>query len=162
MPNTDPITAWIALYAAVVSSIALGWNIYRALTDKGKLRVHCSIGDLIIPDGPEDENDCLVYKITNVGRKPVLVTHIGGTMKEKNFLISPNQIKWPKWLDPREYLLECTADLSILNDSLLCLWASDSLEKTYKVKKRVLKDLIKKGKEKSKSASWQPTNKAKE
>ena len=117
---------------------------------------------LINLGGPKDENDYLAYEITNVGRERVLVTHIGGTMKEKNFLISPNQIEFPKVLCPGEYLLECTADLSILNDSLLCLWASDSLEKTYKVKKRVLKDLIKKGKEKSKSASWQPTNKAKE
>ncbi len=162
MPNTDPITAWIALYAAVVSSIALGWNIYRALTDKGKLRVHCYISNVINLGGPKDENDYLAYEITNVGRERVLVTHIGGTMKEKNFSLSPNQIEWPRMLGPGEFLLEYTADLSILNDSLLCLWASDSLKKTYKVKKRVLKDLIKKGKEKSKSASWQPTNKAKE
>ena len=32
---------WVATYAAFVSTIALGWNIYRAYSDRGKLKVRC-------------------------------------------------------------------------------------------------------------------------
>ena len=146
--NEISLTTLIALYGAILSSVLLGWNIYRDLTDKGSLRVHCYIGNIIIPGGPKDENDYLVYSITNVGRKPTLVTHIGGKTKENDFMITPREL--PKMLKPGEYLLEYTRDLSILNDNLLCLWALDSFGKAHKVKKSVLKDLIKKGKEKSK------------
>lgn len=140
--NEISLTTLIALYGAILSSVLLVWNIYRDLTNKGKLRVCCSIGKIITPGGPKDENDYLFYNVTNVGRKPILVTRIGGKTKENDFMIKPRGL--PKTLNPGEYLSEYTPDLSMLNDNLLCLWAIDSLGKAHKVKKSVLKDLIKK------------------
>ena len=147
----DGITLTIAIYGALLSSILLGWKIYRDLTDRGRLRVHCSIGKIVIPGGPKDENDYLFYNVTNIGRKPIVVTHIGGSMTQQNFMILPKDL--PKTLKPGEFSHEYTTDLSCLNDNLLCLWAMDSLGKYHKVKRCVLKDLIKKEKNKNKNAT---------
>jgi len=146
--NEISLTTLIAVYGAILSSVLLGWNIYRDLTNKGKLRVHCNIGKLITSGAPKDENDYLFYNITNVGKKPILVTTIGGRTKEHDFMINPRGL--PKMLGPGEYLIEYSPDLSILNENLLGLCAIDSLGKVYKVKRRVLKNLVKRAKKISK------------
>lgn len=141
------LTSLIALYGAILSSVLLGWNIYRDLTDRGKLRVHCYIGNIIISCTPPDDTEYLMYIVTNVGRKPILVTHIGGKKRnKKDFFITSNN--FPKMLNPGEYLTEYTPDLSLLNENLVSLWAIDSLGKAHKVNKSVVKKLIKERKEK--------------
>jgi hypothetical protein len=133
-------TQGLALYGAIMSTILLGWSIYRGLTDKGRLYVHCYIGKLIGGQGKRDENDYLVYSITNIGRRPILVTTIGGKTKGNPFIINPRSL--PTMLKPGEYVIEYTPDLSIINDNLLQLFAIDSIGKYHKVRKRVLKSLI--------------------
>jgi hypothetical protein len=51
-------------------------------------------------------------------------------------------------LQPGEYLLEYSPDLSILNDDLSKLGVINSIGKTYHVKRKVVKELVKKVKEK--------------
>ncbi len=140
-------TTLIAIYGAILSSILLVWNVYRDLTDRGKLRVYCYIGNLISSAGLLDKNDYLVYSVTNVGRRPILVTHVGGKRKKDefaDFIIITDKL--PKMLNPGEFHLEYSPDLSVLDDDLVCLHALDSLNNSHKVKKAVMKDLIKKGK----------------
>jgi hypothetical protein len=139
-------TTWIALYGAVVGTASLLWNIYRHLTDKGRLKVYCYLGKIVSERGPKDENDYLVYNVTNVGRKPIFVDKVGGTTKVDKFILPPRKL--PKRLDPGETLLEYISDLSVLNDNLTSLWALDSLGKYHKVKKSVVKSLIEKAKKK--------------
>lgn len=142
--NTATIV--IAIYGAILSSIVFIWNVYRDLTNKGRLDVHCYIGKIIQPNGSVDDTRYLVYHVTNTGKKPVIVTHIGGsTKKHLNFMV--NCATLPKSLAPGEYLKEFTPDLSALNDDLISLHAISSLGKVYKVKKRVVKHLIRKAKE---------------
>ena len=140
-------TALLAIYGALLSSGLLGWTIFRDLTDKGKLKVYCYIGNLVRSHGPVDKNDYLVYSVTNVGRRPILVTHVGGKKKKDefaDFIIITDKL--PKMLNPGEFHLEYSPDLSVLDDDLVCLHALDSLNNSHKVKKAVMKDLIKKGK----------------
>ena len=136
------ITTLIAAYSAFVATFVLGWNVFRDLTDKGKLKVHCYIGNLIFPGGPTDNKDYLVYSVTNVGRRAVLVTHVGGQKKKKDFMIVPRDL--PKKLEPGDYLMEYTDDLSCLSKDLKTLFVIDSLGKQYKVKRATVRNLKKK------------------
>ena len=136
-------TDYIAIYAAILSSVAILWNLYRDITNRGRLRVNCYLGELVVPGMPKVEGDLLVYNVTNVGRKPVVVTHVGGARGDKHFMITPNVTAWPKALGPGEYVLEYTKDLSVLDDKLRFLAAWDSLGRVYRVKRRVVRHLKK-------------------
>lgn len=37
----------VAAYGAVVSTLVFGWNLYRAVSDRGRLRVRAHVRDLI-------------------------------------------------------------------------------------------------------------------
>ncbi|MNO50098.1 hypothetical protein D3C76_404640 [compost metagenome] len=49
----------------------------------------------------------------------------------------------PIKLEPGEYFSEYTNDLSVLSKDVKALVAIDSLSRTYKVKRKILKQLIK-------------------
>jgi hypothetical protein len=67
--------------------------------------------------------------VTNSGRRPVVVTHIGGAIaKDKHFMIN-TRTEMPRTLQPGEYFLEYSPDLSVLDESPQALWAIDSLGK---------------------------------
>jgi hypothetical protein len=136
-PSTTDI---LAFYGAVLSSLAITWNIYRDLTERGKLHVHCYLGKIAGPNLPPDDKDYLVYSVTNTGRKPIQVTHIGGARRGKDFIVIPRSL--PKMLSPGEYVLEYTSDLSVLDTSLRFLAAWDSLNRVHKVKRSVTRDLV--------------------
>ena len=136
----DIITIIIAAWGAILSSFLLGWNVYRDLTNRGKLRVICRIMNKVVPGIPKDETDYLVYEVTNVGRQPIMVTQIGGRKNGKDFIITSDQI--PKMLKPYEYILQETTDLSFINENLLELFAIDSSNKEHKMNKSGLKKLI--------------------
>ncbi|GIP46107.1 hypothetical protein J45TS6_45660 [Paenibacillus sp. J45TS6] len=59
------------------------WNIYLHFNDRGKLKVVCSIAD-IIGDGRVIKSNILSYNVTNIGRKPIYVSNIGGKYKNKD------------------------------------------------------------------------------
>lgn len=85
----------------------------------------------------------LVYNVTNIGRKPVVVTQVGGECKKakKEFLITPQNI--PKRLEPGEYLIEYTQNLNGITPDITNLCAWDSFGKVYRVKKSLTRKLIK-------------------
>jgi len=150
MEENISLTTVLALYGALVSSIVFGWNLYRDLTNKGKLRVHCFIGRAIIPGQPLDENEYLVYNVTNVGRQPIMVTDIGGSKNKEGFIIPSKHL--PKMMNPGEYILDYSPNLGLLTEKgLKDLWAVDSLGKYHKLRKSILKNLIKKARKRVKS-----------
>ena len=141
------LTTALAFYGALLSSILFGWNLYRDLTNKGKLRIHFFIGKGFIPGQPLDENEYLVYSLTNVGRQPMMVIHIGGSMKKDSVIIPSKHL--PKMLNPGEYILDYSLNLGLLTEKgLKNLWATDSLGKYHKLRKSVLKNLIKEARKK--------------
>lgn len=142
LPEID-LVAFLAVWGAILSSIAFGWNLYRDLTDRGKLRVHCFIGkiaDSASPRKPEELDDYLVYSVTNVGKRPILLKHIGGIEKKNNFIILPHN-PLPKMLLPGEYFLDYTEELDILDEDLRHLIAVDSLGRNHKVPRRQVRKL---------------------
>jgi hypothetical protein len=136
---------FVAFYGAIISSVVGAWNIYQSVNDRGKLKVHCYLAD-IVGDGRIMESNVLTYHVTNVGKKPVFVTEIGGSYKKsaggKHFLLKTRR-QTPIKLEPGEIFTEYTNDLSVLSKDVMALVAIDSLSRTYKVKRKILKQLIK-------------------
>src|SRR3972149_10233246 len=68
------LTVYIAIYGALLSTIAVGWNIYNNLQDKSKVRVETNFGFMF----PDKENKQFFFiKAINYGRRPVHLSSFG-------------------------------------------------------------------------------------
>lgn len=108
---------------------------FRDLADRGKLRVGCFIGKMAGRD-VTDERDYAVWSITNSGRRPIVVLHVGGELQQKgkNFIILPHA-QLPKTLAPGETMTEYSPDIEKLrNAKSLCVW--DTLGRIYRAPKQ--------------------------
>jgi len=139
------VTEFLAIWGAILSSVAIAWNVFRDVNDRGKLKIDAMIGKMV-PDHTDKEY--LVVTITNIGRRPVLVKSWGGMEKKKKdaknargIFIVPQGL--PRMLKEGEYHTEFTDDLTILSPELekICVW--DSTGKHWKVSRKNLKRLFK-------------------
>ena len=134
-------TTVLAVWGAVLSTISLAWNIRRDLFDRGKLEVVCYLATIQSEGGRPDSTLYLVYRVTNVGRRAVVVTHLGGARTKKtHFMVMPKQ-PLPRTLEPGQYFLEYT-DSRFLHDRPATLWAVDSLDRHWRLPRRALKRLL--------------------
>ena len=134
------VTAVIATYGAVLSTAIAAWSIYRDLMDRGRLEVQCFIGKMIGGAHARDDSDYLVWTITNIGRRPLMVKMVGGTNRgKKHFIIGPRDL--PKMLAPGEYTLEYSVDIGKISNDLKDLWALDSLGKYWKARRNAVKEV---------------------
>jgi hypothetical protein len=138
----NELTTFLAVWGAIVSTAAIIWNIRRDLVDRGRLRVICYFGQLRSGVEPEDPTTYLAYQVTNMGRRPVVVTHIGGAIRKGRHFMVNTRVGMPRTLQPGECFLEYTHDLSVLDQSPQSLWAIDSLGKHWKVPRKQLRQLL--------------------
>jgi len=136
-------TLFLAVWGAVLSTIAIGWNLFRDLTERGKLRVSCYIGKIVTENVGVDPNDYIVWCITNVGRQPILLTTIGGLNGNKTGFMLKSRIDLPKMLKPGEYVIDHCHELSILGADLKALTAHDSFNRTFKAPRKQIKKMKK-------------------
>ena len=110
---------------------------------RGRIKVSCYVGNKY-GTIQNDPTDYLVYSITNIGREPVMLTHIGGQYsKTKHFMITTTSVPLPHMLNPGEYILESFDDLTCINDELKCLTVIDSLDRVWKAPKKQVKKMKK-------------------
>lgn len=139
------ITIIIALYAAVISTLLLFWNIFIYKKDKGNLIVSCYFGkEFGVNYKSETE---LLFRITNIGRRDIVVTSIYGIDNKKmQFFIFPgfdNSPKLPKTLKPGEYIVEQVKNYEgIMKTNIKNLYVTDSIGNKYFVKKKEIKELV--------------------
>lgn len=140
------LTLLLAVWGAVVSSVALGWNIFTALRDKGRLKVEASVTRRL---GDKERTPHLSITITNVGRRPVYVTNVGGQLKKG---IDPKFPKFwmrmtgiPKMLKEAEYHTEIhpflEKDHHKIADIHVFTSAGDCFKLDRKVRISLLKDI---------------------
>jgi hypothetical protein len=131
------LTAWTAIYAALVSTATAAWTIYKDThRDRGRLRLEVGFRELI--DHRGIEHDIIVYRITNVGTKPVMVTNVGGLFKGgKGFIVNDHGI--PKKLDPGEFHSSLLRDYTGMDKGVTALTVYDSLGRTYWAGKKDVK-----------------------
>lgn len=149
--NPDDITFWIAIWGAILGTASFGWNIFRHVTDRGRLRVRCSIDFIVMPGAfplgairPRELK--LTYHVTNVGRRPIFLTQIGGGYAKKHFMILQRETPWPRELKPGDAYLgwgdQNPMDILLGNGEVKFLGAWDSMGKLYKTPRRDLQRLI--------------------
>lgn len=137
--NFQLLTFVLAVWGALLSTCVGLWNVYRDYTNRGHLHVHCYIGALGQMGVGVVKDNLLVYVITNDGRQPVRVAQVGGMHKEgeyRAFMIPSDRI--PARLEPGDDVIVYTDDLSVFDEPIEFLGATDSLGKTYRVPRKTL------------------------
>lgn len=88
---------WIALYGAVMSSVAVGWNIYNSVSlFRGRLKLDIS-RRIVVPRGEVDPTLWISCKVTNIGKSS---RHI----EQPNLAYSSHRVIHSKELAPLAFL----------------------------------------------------------
>ena len=154
------ITGLLAHYGAVLSSIALGWNLYRDLHDRAKLKLVAHLRRIassavgpqryaVTPDLPVAGKSQAVYiflDVTNVGRRPVKWVGWGGEYKQPaassgklSFVVIA--IDLPKMLAEGESHSEFTDNLHTEMENVKKIFLWDASGKNWNLSRRELKKL---------------------
>jgi len=151
------LTSVVAFYGAVLSTFGFGWNMYRDLLDKPRLKVQMGIRRLVpSPDGKvyqaqpdlpiqgSSEELFLVANVTNIGRRPVKWMGWGGEWIKPEatggaFIIQPRAL--PTVLKESESCSEYTDDLKAASDNVRKLFVYDSTGKNWYISRRALRKL---------------------
>jgi hypothetical protein len=135
-------TTCLALYGAGLSTLIALCSWFRALSDKGKLRVHCYVGQIVMPGGMTDSNRYLVYSVTNIGRRPIYAASYGGSIRTdsefSDFFIPGGTQR----LEPGETTTIQTTDFSAIDSNLKALWVKDTLGKAWCADRKTKKALV--------------------
>jgi hypothetical protein len=145
-------TTFLAIWGAILATFTLGWNIYRDFSEKGRLKVDCYIGKHFNETEGISKQDLLVWSITNIGNRPVVILNVGGAFTDSDFLLTTLHNQMPYKLNPGEYILEYSSDLSILTKNIKELFVVDTIGKKYKAPKKRLKQAIISAKKKNKNS----------
>ena len=131
------VAAW---WGAIAATIALGWNILRAIGSKGNLKVQAMYradsGDSHLPPA-------LTVQVTNVGSKPILVQGIAIQRKkgsEPSHHFFPCEI--PKMLARGEFFMQVLDRAGWLPTATEKLYAWDSTGKHWYVARREFRRLL--------------------
>lgn len=107
------VTEWVAIYAAILSTIAIYWNIKNYLRNEANIKLSAEVSniyqlnksemDYIFPLDPN--KPYLIIRITNVGGKVVVIDEMGikesdGTKSRPSFSTPP---KFPITLKPGDF-----------------------------------------------------------
>lgn len=154
------ITEFLATYAAILSSIGLGWTLYRDLLDRAKLQVSVRVRRIAVgadgksfavkPDLPVEgasQQLFVVMTVVNVGRRPVLWKGWGGRFHKTvngrdHFSVVGRDL--PKMLQEGETHSEFTAledDLRPANDNVKKIFMWDASGREWKLSRRQLREL---------------------
>jgi len=165
MPNPstiDSLTKFLAAYGAILSSIGLGWTLYRDLRDRAQLQIDVRVRrivqsedgkwyavnhDLNVADASQQL--FVIMSAVNVGRRPVVWEGWGGNYKEpfkgkSNFAIIPRNL--PRMLHEGETHSELTMledDLRPAADNVKRLFLWDTTGKKWKLSWRKMRALRK-------------------
>ncbi len=136
----------ISVVALGISAVTLGWTMFRDMTDRGRLKVHCYVGNVVHPNSVDwDKRTYLVWVVTNNGSRPVMLEKVGGertTDPKYWFLMPPLRGDYlPKMLQPGEVHFSL-GDPKALSADLVGLWALDTLGSYYQVPRKQVRKLV--------------------
>jgi hypothetical protein len=90
----DLLTNFLAVWGATTGTLALAWTVYRDQSDRGELKVRGFLGyiqengdialasDVASPAEVSGDGVLrIIWKITNVGRRSRVVSHVGGQVR---------------------------------------------------------------------------------
>jgi len=129
------ITLIIAIYGAALSTFVFIFNIYKYRSDSGKLKLECEIEKYKADEDEQEEEGVdikkrLVYLITNIGKRQVLVTAIGATFPEGGGCEFVNE-NLPKMLQPGEFVEEIYNKFLNIEGEIDSVYVQESTGKRY-------------------------------
>jgi hypothetical protein len=135
------LSDFLALWGAILSTVAITWNVLRDVRERAKLRIDPMIGR-IHPDSTN--RDYVVLTIANVGRRPVLVKGWGGRRTPDGegrdaFLVTSPEL--PKMLKEGEYVIVHSSHLEIVGPATKEIHVWDSSGRNWRLSKNQLKHL---------------------
>ena len=153
IPIVPPwVTLCLAIWGAFLSSVTLGWNLYRDLLDHSKLQINARVRRIVqsadgkwyavnhdLPVVGASEQLFVIISAVNVGRRPVVWEGWGGNYhKPVNGKTSFAIIPWnlPKKLDEGEFHSERTDlgdDLRPASENVKRLFIWDTTGKKWKI-----------------------------
>ena len=154
---TATLTEILAVWGAFLSSVTLGWNLFRDSHDRARLKVEANIRRIVrstdgrwyaanpgLPIVGASEQLYVVMNVTNIGRRPIQwqgwggkhVTPVNG---KDSFAIIPTQL--PKMLGEGETHSDLTDTLIPETDNIRKLFAWDPTGKYWHVSRHCLKRL---------------------
>lgn len=148
------MTELLAFWGAIISTIALVWNIIRGALDRRKLSVAGYVGNIL----PSEEPRKIVFYVVmaNTGRRPIVITNYGiipklkkGESQHTRTLIIPKGL--PKLLNEGQYHIEYTGNVDFEGREIKGVYALDSSGKEWKAKRKNIK-LLKKNLQKTRKA----------
>ena len=156
---TIGVTDILAIYGAALSSIALGWNLYRDLLDRPRLKVHAHVRRIVqsthgkwysvkpdIPVEGASQQLFVVVDVTNIGRRPVQWVGWGGKYRKPvngktAFTIIP--LALPRMLNEGDMHSEFTPELNPADENVKRLFIWDASGKNWYLTRRALRKLKK-------------------
>jgi hypothetical protein len=150
------LTTILAIYAAIVSSIALGWQVYREFSDRVRIKITVSLirltpgGDgrqfsLFPPNEIAGADAQVLIKITNAGRRPVTLHGWGGEWKtpengKSKFTVISQGL--PRVVEGHQSHREFTPDLSVISPNIKTLFVWDSSGNYWYVSPKELRHAV--------------------
>jgi hypothetical protein len=153
------MTAFLAVWGAILSSITFGWTLYKDLRDKAKIKLSARLrimgkregdGALFVADpslniqGAGDQL-FIVVSVINIGRRRMRWKGLGGTYRtpvngRKTFVVSARNL--PKILEEQEALDEI-AELNqdIVDGNLKGMHIWDGSGRIWRVSRKEIKQL---------------------
>ncbi|SRR6266571_3157160 len=141
------VTIALAAYGALLSTIIAVWNVYREVTNRGRLRVRVSIANKFAVGVGTIATNKLWYKVTNVGRQPIWLTQIGGGLRNGMHFLIDVPAQFLVKLEPGQTFDDASSDATNLKAdgpdrvTFLCAW--DTVDKVHKLPRRRLRALLK-------------------
>jgi hypothetical protein len=152
------LTTILAIYAAILSSVLLGWSLYRELHDRPRVKISISLRRIetgtdgrqfvVAPHVPTEIANAAVHvvvKMTNFGRRPVLLQGWGGewktTEKGKDKFVVISQ-GLPRMLKRHESHQEFTPDLSVVSPNIKTLFVFNSSGRNWYVSDKELQKTV--------------------
>ena len=147
----EKLTMFLAVWGAIVATIALTWNIVRDWTDAPRIKVRAFIGRMM--PSPDDQDYLCVFAI-NVGRYPITISSWGGRFKRargevpRAFIVNPQRAgEFPHILQVGEEKQLITSDLSGFKKELENIHVNDATGKEWKLDKKMFRQVVKDAKE---------------
>jgi hypothetical protein len=152
------LTSLLATYGALVSSLMLGWTLYRDLRDRRKVKFSVEIRRIgIRSDGAffsiapnsgiegASEEVFFIFSMVNVGRRPVRLKNIYAKYKEpvngkRGLVFSARDL--PKSLDEQEALDEYSEfDERFVSENVESITVSDVSGKQWRLSRKQMREL---------------------
>jgi hypothetical protein len=141
--ETSIVTTVLAAWGALLSTAIAVWNIYREVTNRGRLRVIVTLADIAAAGVGTIAKNVVWYKVVNVGRQSIWLQQIGGGLRNGQHFLITTAKTLPIKLEPGESFDDYSSDARKVDGDITFLGAWDSVGKIHKLPRRQVKALLK-------------------